>query len=94
MRFHNVYIHVFVYFAALGTDYTAVIGEDLVFNQNDTRACYRVEINQDNICEIEPNPFEDFFSTLRYRSGEMPIIVNSTQIRILIDDTNEPECGK
>lgn len=82
----------YFFFTAFGTDYTAVIREDLIFNLSDTRACYRVEINQDNNCEIEP--FEDFFSTLRYESGVMPIIIDGTVTRVLIDDTSEPECGK
>ena len=81
-------------FAASPPDYTAIVAEDLVFAEGETRVCHRVDIAQDNICEIDPEPFEDFFSNLQYESGEMPIIINRTQTRVLIDDSNEPECGK
>ena len=87
-------ISVIFFFAASPSDYTAIVAEDLVFPLNATRVCHRVQINQDNICEIDPEPFEDFFSNLQYESGEMPIIINRPQTRVLIDDTNEPECGK
>ena len=35
-----------------------------------------------------------FFSNLQYESEEMTIIVYLNQTRVLIDDVNEPECGK
>ena len=73
-------------------DYTAINRHDLVFNQGDSRVCHTVQITQDNICEIEP--FEAFFSNLKYKSGTMPIIISRSQTRVLIDDTNELECGE
>ena len=75
-----------------GVDYTAVVDEPLVFARGQNRACHRVMITQDNICEIDQ--IEDFFSNLEYVSGIMPIIINPPRTRVIIDDTNEPECGK
>ena len=75
-------------------DYTAIVAKYLVFAEGETRVCHRVQITRDNICEIDPEQYEDFFSNLQYESGEMPIIINRTQTRVLIDDSNEPQCGK
>ena len=80
--------------AASIMDYTAIVTQRLVFAVGETRVCHRVQITQDNTCEIDREPFEDFFSNLQYESGEMPIIINRNQTRVLIDDSNEPECGK
>ena len=44
------------------------------------------------ICEKDPN--EIFFSNLVLGGGEGPIIVEPPQTEVIIDETNEPECGK
>ena len=72
-----------------GEDYTAVVGELLVFAQGQSRECHTVPITQDDICEIE-----GVFSDLAYVSGIMPINIDPPRMRVIINDTNEPECGK
>ena len=75
-----------------GEDYTAVVGELLIFAQGENRQCHTVLITQDDICEIDR--IEDFFSNLAFVDGVMPIIIDPPRTRVIIDDTNEPECGK
>ena len=75
-----------------GEDYVGVVDEPLVFTQGQRSACHRVIVIQDDICEIDQ--LKDFFSNLAYVSGIMPIIINSPRTRVIMDDTNEPECGK
>ena len=75
-----------------GEDYGAIVNELVVFTLRQSRACYRVIIPQDNICEIVQ--VEDFFANLTYFSGIRPIIIDPPRTRVIIDDTNEPECGK
>ena len=64
----------------------------LTFPVGSTRACHVVEITNDDICENDPN--ELFFPNLVLGGGEGPIIVEPPQTQVIIDDTNEPECGK
>ena len=54
--------------------------------------CHTVAIMNDSICEIDPN--EQFFSDLSYVSGIQPITIDPERATVVIDDTNEPECGK
>ena len=75
-----------------GEDYVGIVDEPLVFAQGQIRTCHRVMIIQDDICEIDR--IEDFFSNLTYVSGIMPIIINPPRTCVIIDDINEPECGK
>ena len=64
----------------------------LQFNQGDTRICHTITINQDVICENNPN--EDFFSNLALASGTRPITVIREHARVIIDDNMESECSK
>ena len=64
----------------------------LDFPVGSTRACHAVDIVDDDICENDPN--ENFFSNLVLGGGVGPIIVEPPQTEVIIDDTNEPECGK
>ena len=73
-------------------DYDAISNLQLAFNTGDTEQCYNVTINQDNICENNPN--EDFTVTLQYESGIQPISVAPDVADVIIDDDNEPECGE
>ena len=73
-------------------DYTAAVDEPLVFTQGQRSACHRVMITQDDICEI--NQIEDFFSNIAYVSGIIPSVINLPRTHVIINDTNEPECGK
>ena len=73
-------------------DYVPYVDSPLVFQQSDLSVCHRVLINQDDVCEIDPN--ERFSSRLRYIDGIMPIVIQPALTEVVIDDTNEPECGK
>ena len=42
----------------------------------------------------ENNPNERFFSNLVLGGGVQPIIVEPPQTQVIIDDSNEPECGE
>ena len=75
-----------------GKNYKAVGGELLVFARGENRRCHTVLITQDDICEIDQ--IEDFFSNLAYVSGIIPIIIDPPRTHVIINDTNEPECGK
>ena len=69
-----------------------VTGDPLVFEVGDNRVCHRVNITDDNICEVDP--IEDFFSNLEYSSGIMPINIVRPSMRVIMIDNFEPECGK
>ena len=73
-----------------GEDYTAVDGEELVFPRGSTRMCHTIDITNDDICESDPNEF--FFSDLAYVSGDQPIAIAPSTARVVIDDSDEPEC--
>ena len=62
-----------------------------MFQVGDVRVCHDVVIIDDDDCET---PFEDFFSNLEYDSGDMPIIITRDRTRVIINDTDELECGK
>ena len=64
----------------------------LDFAIGQTRSCHIVNITDDDICEN--NPIERFFSNLRLGGGVQPIIVEPPQAQVIIDDSNEPECGE
>ena len=64
----------------------------LGFMVGDTISCRFVDISDDNICENEPNEF--FNADILLRGSEGPINVVPSQSMVIIDDTNEPECGK
>ena len=65
---------------------------DLSFAVGDSRSCHTVVILQDDMCE-HPDP-EDFFANLAYVSGIQNINIVRERTRVLIDDSNEPECGE
>ena len=61
----------------------------LAFTHGDSRMCHTVDIIHNNICE----PSEDFFANLTNVSGTNIIILQG-RTRVLIEDSNEPECGE
>ena len=79
--------------AVSGLDYEAVSEEMLEFVVGQTRACHTVTINQDNVCELLPSN-EYFFSDLAYESGVPVINIDPQTARVIIADTDEPECGE
>ena len=52
--------------------------------------CHNVSIINDTICESD----ENFPFLLEYVSGELPINLDQPVTNVIIDDTDEPECGK
>ena len=70
----------------------SVNGEIIQFNTGDTAKTHTIFIEQDQICETDPNEF--FFSNIVLDSGVQPIQVIHPQANITIDDRSEPECGK
>ena len=70
----------------------SVNGEIIQFNTGDTTKTHTIFIEQDHICETDPNEF--FFSNIVLDSGVQPIQVIHPQVNITIDDRSEPECGK
>ena len=73
-------------------DYFGVANVRLDFAMGDERACHSVNVTDDDICEDDPN--ENFFSSLEFGGGEQPITVDPSLTEIIIDDTNQPECGE
>ena len=65
-------------------DYGAVSGQLLQFNQGDTSRCHTILINQDEICENNPN--EDFFSSLAPVNDIQPITVVRQHAQVIIND--------
>ena len=74
----------------MGSDYGGV-SVNLMFSHGDTRQCHRVDILQDDDCEM---PAENFFADLAYISGILPITIDPVTTQVTIDDSSEPECGK
>ena len=64
-------------------------GQIIQFNTGDINQIHRINITQDEDCEIDPIEF--FLSDIVLDSGVQPI---HPQANITIDDTLEPESGK
>ena len=62
-----------------------------MFARGSTSQCHSVTILNDDNCELPP---KDFFADLAYVSGRQIININIPTTRVIIDDSNEPECGK
>ena len=65
---------------------------NLAFTRGDSQRCHIVNITQDDVCE-HPDP-DDFFANLAYVSGRQNIFMVRDRTQVLIDDSNEPECGE
>ena len=72
-------------------DYTSYNDVPLVFAQGERTVCHRVNITDDSECEVGST--EAFSSTLRLVNGVPPIAIDPLQAVVVINDTNEPECG-
>ena len=72
-------------------DYGAMTNE-ITFTTGQVRATHTITINQDDICEDSPN--ENFFSNIALTSGQPQIYVTRPRVRVIIDDSEEPECSK
>ena len=65
---------------------------NLEFARGESESCHIVDILQDELCE-HPVP-ENFFADLAYVSGIQDITIVRDVTQVLIDDSNEPECGE
>ena len=74
-----------------GIDYVGQTA-NLTFAYRDSRSCHTVDILQDDVCE-HPE-LEDFLANLAYVSGIQNINIIRNRTQVLIDDSNEPECGE
>ena len=73
-------------------DYDTITDVVLDFPLGESRVCFSININDDDACEVEP--VQSFFSNLVLGSGVQPIDVNPSQAQVIIDDDDQPECGK
>ena len=73
-------------------DYDAVNGEIVQFAVGDTFQTHTIIINDDNVCEHDPNEF--FFSNISLDTGMEPMFVIQPQATVRIDDAAETECRK
>ena len=62
-----------------------------MFASGTTSECHSATILNDDNCELS---LEDFFADLAYVSGHPIININIPTTRVIIEDSNEPECGK
>ena len=63
----------------------------LSFSTGSERDCHTITILQDTDCEQTP---ENFFANLTLTSGSPVIIIDPELTEIIIDDSNETDCGK
>ena len=64
--------------------------KELVFHPGTHRACHTITITAKRRCE---NPLY-FFANLKYVNGTLPITIDPPKTRVIIDSTNETECGQ
>ena len=75
-----------------GEDYVAVIRITLNFPRGTEHVCHTITILQDDECEVLPVN-KSFFSDLSLESGVGEILIQPPTAEVIIDDTEEPECG-
>ena len=63
----------------------------ITFEVGDVTQTHTIRINNDNICEDQPN--ENFFSNIALSSG-IDVSVTEPRATVTIDDTGEDECSK
>ena len=63
----------------------------LRFSSGSERECHSIAILQDTECE---QISENFFANLTLMMGSPVIIINPQLTEIIIDDSNETDCGK
>ena len=76
----------------MDNDYVPVSGQIIQFNRGDVTQTHTVTINDDDLCENNPN--ENFFSNIALASGIPDINVIVSQAIVTINDANEIECSK
>ena len=83
-------MHLNTHFSTVeGVDYVAT-SANLMFSLGDSQQCHSVEIIDDLICEPTP---ENLFADMLLVSG-FDVTVDPDLTEVLIDDSDEEECGK
>ena len=81
-----------LYTAVVDSDYVPVSGDLIQFNRGDVTQTHTITINDDDLCEKDPN--KNLFSNIALASGIPDIDVTVSRATVTIDDITEPECGK
>ena len=68
----------------------SVRNQSVHFNTGDSIIFHTIHLNQDRICEDEPNEY--FLSTLSLASGVHPINISRPTAQVVIDDSTETCC--
>ena len=76
----------------MDNDYVPVSGQIIQFNTGDVTQNHTITINDDDVCEKDPN--ENFFSNIALASGIPDIDVTVPRAAVTIDDTTKVECSK
>ena len=76
----------------MDNDYVPMSGQIIQFNRGDVTQTHTITINDDDVCEKDPN--ENFFSNIALASGISDIDVIVPRAAVTIDDTTEVECSK
>ena len=84
--------YLYLYTAVVDNDYVPVSGQIIQFNRGDVTQTHTITINDDDLCEKDPN--ENFFLNIVLASGIPDINVTVPRATVTINDTAEPECGK
>ena len=72
------------------TDFCPIDGETVKFNEGELTKTHDIIIKDDYICETDG---EEFFSNIEVGSDNLYINVTVPQAAVVIDDSNEGECG-
>ena len=64
----------------------------LTFSVGDSKTCYNITIVDDINCEIDA--IQDFYCNLENVVGEIFISITQNRTQVIINDADEPECGK
>ena len=73
-------------------DYVGVSDQIIQFNTGDTNQTHTIIINQDQVCEDDPNKI--LFSNITLVIGTQVIEVVQFKAIVIVDDELEPECSK
>ena len=65
----------------------------MTFALGEDRVCHTITTTEDILCEAHPEN-EDFFSDLALVMGSFDVTIIPSTARVIIDDTDEPECRK
>ena len=84
--------YLYLYTAVVDNDYVPVSGQIIQFNRGDVTQTHTITINDDDLCEKDPN--ENFFSNIALASGIPDIDVTVPRATVTIDVANEVECSK